>query len=151
LKKAQRTEIPRVLVHCCSNETTYNPFYALVAKRLCSPSGTPQVARVVRMGLQFNLWGVFREWGESTEDAEWADDQDETLDDAAKLRKAVNLGKLYGTLVADGVISLQILKVTLLFVLVGLTTGLGIYKFTALDQNIPRNLLYATHSAFSGK
>ena len=102
------------------------------------------------MGLQFNLWGVFREWGESTDDAEWADDQDETLDDVAKLRKAVNLGKLYGTLIVEGVISLQILKVTL-FALVELTTGLGIYKFTAIDQDIPRNLLYATHSAFSGK
>jgi nucleolar MIF4G domain-containing protein 1 len=63
------------------------------------------------MGLQFNLWSVFREWGESTDDAEWPDDQDEMLDDAAKLRKAVNLGKLYGSLVAEGVVSLQILKV----------------------------------------
>ena len=63
------------------------------------------------MGLQFNLWSVFREWGESTDDAEWADDQDEMLDDVAKLHKAVNLGKLYGCLVAEGVVSLQILKV----------------------------------------
>jgi nucleolar MIF4G domain-containing protein 1 len=63
------------------------------------------------MGLHFNLWSVFREWGENTDDAEWADDQDETLDDAAKLRKAVNLGKLYGSLVPQGVVSLQILKV----------------------------------------
>jgi nucleolar MIF4G domain-containing protein 1 len=62
------------------------------------------------MGLQFNLWGVFREWGESTE-AEWSEEQDDNLDETAKLRKAVNLAKLYGTLVAEGVLSLQILKV----------------------------------------
>lgn len=112
LKKAQRNEIPRVLVHCCSNESVYNPFYALVARRLCSPSSTPQVSRVVRMGLQFNLWGAFREWGENTEDAEWDEDQD-MLDDAGKLRKSVNLAKLYGSLVAEDVLSLQILKVYL--------------------------------------
>ena len=61
------------------------------------------------MGLQFNLWGAFREWGETTDD-EWTEDSDES-DEAAKLRKAVNFAKLYGSLVADGVLSLQILKV----------------------------------------
>jgi nucleolar MIF4G domain-containing protein 1 len=79
------------------------------------------------MGLQFNLWSVFREFGESTDDAEWAaDDQDEMLDDVAKLHKAVNLGKLYGSLVAEGVVSLQILKVAPQRVLV-LTIGIGIH------------------------
>jgi nucleolar MIF4G domain-containing protein 1 len=61
------------------------------------------------MGLQFNLWSVFREWGETTDEA-WSEEQ-EDLDESAKLRKTVNLGKLYGSLVADGVVSLQILKV----------------------------------------
>ena len=110
LKKAQRNEIPRVLVHCCSGESVYNPFYALVARRLCSPSSNPQVTRTVRMGLQFNLWGAFREWGENTE-SEWPAEPEENLEDKAKLRKAINLGKLYGSLVVDGVVSLQILKV----------------------------------------
>ena len=64
------------------------------------------------MGLQFNLWGAFREWGENT-DSEWSEEQDDNLDDVAKLRKAVNLAKLYGSLVAEGVLSLQILKVCL--------------------------------------
>src|SRR5436305_1634283 len=113
LKKAQRNEIPRILVHCCSNESVYNPFYALVARRLCSSSSSPQVSRVVRMGLQFNLWSAFREWGENTDDPEWSDHQDEEefLSDTAKLRKAINLGKLYGSLVAENILSLQILKV----------------------------------------
>ena len=112
LKKAQKNEIPRVLVHCCSNESVYNPFYALVAQRLCSPSSTPQVARIVRVGLQYNLWSAFREWGENLDDTEWNEDrEDDSLDSAAKLGKSVNLGKLYGSLVADGVLTLQILKV----------------------------------------
>lgn len=62
------------------------------------------------MGLQFNLWSVFREWGETTDD-EWTEEDSDELDEAAKLRKAVNLAKLYGSLVADSVLSLQILKV----------------------------------------
>ena len=62
------------------------------------------------MGLQFNLWGAFREWGENTE-SEWSEDRDEVSDDKTKLRKAINLGKLYGSLVIDGVVTLQILKV----------------------------------------
>jgi hypothetical protein len=62
------------------------------------------------MGLQFNLWSVFREWGETTDDA-WTEEDSGELDEAAKLRKAVNLAKLYGSLVADSVLSLQILKV----------------------------------------
>jgi len=62
------------------------------------------------MGLQFNLWGAFREWGENTE-SEWPVEPEENLEDKAKLRKAINLGKLYGSLVVDGVVSLQILKV----------------------------------------
>jgi nucleolar MIF4G domain-containing protein 1 len=127
LKKAQRNEIPRVLVHCCSNENLYNPFYALVAKRLCSSTSTPQVVRIVRMGLQFNLWSAFREWGENTDDAEWTEDQDDILDDVGKLRKAVNLAKLYGSLVSENVLSLQILKVHLYVKRIFTITGSGIY------------------------
>jgi hypothetical protein len=65
------------------------------------------------MGLQFNLWGVFRQWGENTE-AEWSEEPDDQGDDKTKLRKAINLGKLYGSLVVDGIVSLQILKVAVL-------------------------------------
>jgi hypothetical protein len=61
------------------------------------------------MGLQFNLWSAFREWGETT-DEEWTEETDD-LDDTAKLRKAVNLAKMYGSLVAENILSLQILKV----------------------------------------
>lgn len=64
----------------------------------------------MRIGLQFNLWSAFREWGETT-DTDWDEEQDD-LDESGKLRKAVNLAKLYGSLIADGVLSLQILKVS---------------------------------------
>ena len=75
------------------------------------------------MGLQFNLWGAFREWGESTNE-EWAGELEEGLDETFKLRKALNLAKLYGTLVAEDVLSLQILKV--MFDRVWLKVGAGV-------------------------
>jgi nucleolar MIF4G domain-containing protein 1 len=62
------------------------------------------------MGLQFSLWGAFHEWGENTESG-WSETQDEMQDDKAKLRRAINLGKLYGSLVADNAVPLQVLKV----------------------------------------
>ncbi|VVT56352.1 uncharacterized protein SAPINGB_P004996 [Magnusiomyces paraingens] len=36
LRSKQEREIVRVLLHCCAMEPVYNPFYALVAARLCS-------------------------------------------------------------------------------------------------------------------
>lgn len=63
------------------------------------------------MGLQYNLWSAFREWGESTDGSNWSEEQDELLDGSGDLRKAVNLAKFYGSLVAEKVVTLQILKV----------------------------------------
>lgn len=63
------------------------------------------------MGLQFSLWAAFREWGENTDETNWDEDEEDGLDDAGKLRKAINLAKLYGSLVAEAALSLKILKV----------------------------------------
>jgi nucleolar MIF4G domain-containing protein 1 len=85
------------------------------------------------MGLQFNLWGAFREWGENTEDAEWDEEQD-MLDDAGKLRKSVNLAKLYGSLVAEDVLSLQILKVYLKLIWLLMKKVLGFINLQPLTK-----------------
>lgn len=83
------------------------------------------------MGLQFNLWNVFREWGENTDDQEGFGDDDDGggggLDETGRLRKAVNLAKFYGSLVAENVLSLQILKVHLKIKLFLLTKGSRFY------------------------
>ena len=150
LKKTQRNEIARILVHCCSNESLYNPFYSLVAKRLCSVASTPQVTRTVRMGLQFNLWGAFREWGESAEDMDWEEPDGDVLDDKGKLRKALNLAKFYGFLVAENVLSLQILKVQF-SPFTALISGLGICQFTALHKDFSGTLLHAINRPFPGR
>jgi nucleolar MIF4G domain-containing protein 1 len=106
LKKAQELEIPRVLIHCAGAEQTYNPYYTLIAKRLCSEHR-------FKWAFQYGLWDLFRRMGEKDDgrDGDSRDnDDDEDID--INLRKLVNLGRLYGDLVADGALSLTILKVS---------------------------------------
>ena len=41
LAKSQDREAVRVLLHCCGRSKRYNPYFALVASRLCSFGGPP--------------------------------------------------------------------------------------------------------------
>lgn len=96
LKNKQQLEIPRVLVTCVGGEEAYNPYYALVARRFCA-SG-----REIRKAFQFVLWAFWRELekeGDGSGDAE-----------IVGVRKVVNLAKFYANLVADGSLSLAVLK-----------------------------------------
>lgn len=102
------------------------------------------------MGLQFNLWGAFREWGEATEDMDWEEQEDDVLDDKGKLRKALNLAKFYGFLVAENVVSLQVLKVGSPH-LRALIPGLGIRQFAAFDEDLSGTLLHAIHRPFTSR
>jgi nucleolar MIF4G domain-containing protein 1 len=111
LKKNQEYEIPRVLVHCAMEEEAYNPYYTLIARRLCSEMG-----RRIKMSFTFTLWDVFKRMGEKN-DLEEDDDSDfngfdDESSDAAKLnmKSIVNLSKLYGTLISENLLGLAILK-----------------------------------------
>jgi nucleolar MIF4G domain-containing protein 1 len=107
LKKAQELEIPRVLIHCAGSEGAYNPYYTLIAKRLCSEHR-------FKWAFQYGLWDIFRRMGEKDdmrEDDGHTDDDDEETD--IGLRKIVNLGRLYGQLIAEDALSMKILKVCL--------------------------------------
>lgn len=101
LKKVQELEIPKVIIHCASAETHYNPYYTLVIKMLCGD-------RKLRMAVQFSLWDLFKRLGEDNYDGDAAEDIDneENLD----TRQLVNLAKMFGALIADGSISLGALK-----------------------------------------
>ncbi|KAI0694615.1 hypothetical protein BC835DRAFT_1415230 [Cytidiella melzeri] len=59
LTEVQQREIIRVLLHCCGNEKSYNPYYAFVAQQLCRTSHSYIVT------LQFCLWDFLRDLGES--------------------------------------------------------------------------------------
>ncbi|KAH0542081.1 hypothetical protein FGG08_003461 [Glutinoglossum americanum] len=106
LKRAQELEIPRVLIHCAGAEQVYNPYYTLIAKRLCGE-------RRLKMAFQFGLWGLFRRMGEGGDghhgDAGVEEDE-ETEYQALGTRKLVNLAKLFGNLVAEGLLGLGVLK-----------------------------------------
>lgn len=105
LKKAQELEIPKVLIHCAAAEKAFNPFYSLLARRLCSD-------RKLKMAFQFSLWDLFKRMGEGQDGSE--EDTDDHDEDSAKklsLRSLVNLAKLYGTLISDGGLTMSVLRV----------------------------------------
>uniref|UniRef100_A0A8C0D1I6 Nucleolar MIF4G domain-containing protein 1 n=1 Tax=Balaenoptera musculus TaxID=9771 RepID=A0A8C0D1I6_BALMU len=55
LKDQQEREIVHVLVDCCLQEKTYNPFYAFLAGKFCD------YARSFQMTFQFSIWDKFRD------------------------------------------------------------------------------------------
>ncbi|XP_029444357.1 nucleolar MIF4G domain-containing protein 1 isoform X2 [Rhinatrema bivittatum] len=57
LKDQQEREIVHVLVDCCLQEKTYNPFYAFLASKFC------KYDRRFQMTFQFSMWDKFRDLG----------------------------------------------------------------------------------------
>ncbi|KAK3941204.1 hypothetical protein QBC46DRAFT_383519 [Diplogelasinospora grovesii] len=102
LNKDRQREIPNVIIQCSGAEQQYNPYYTLIAKRLCQN-------RTVRWSFQDALWKLFRRLGESIfgEEAEDEEEQDESMDD---MRRLVNIAKTFGSMVASGALGLGILK-----------------------------------------
>ncbi|OAX42500.1 ARM repeat-containing protein [Rhizopogon vinicolor AM-OR11-026] len=60
LTEVQQREIVRVNLHCCGNEKSYNPFYALVCQYLSQRSHSYKIT------LQFSLWDFLRDLGETS-------------------------------------------------------------------------------------
>ncbi|KAI4136316.1 MAG: hypothetical protein LQ341_005690, partial [Variospora aurantia] len=101
LKKSQELEIPKVIVHCAAAETAYNPYYTLLARRVCSD-------RKLKKAFQFSLWDVFKRTGDGMDKgADEAEDDDEKLG----MKSIVNLARMFGALIAEGGMSLNVLKV----------------------------------------
>ncbi|RHZ54829.1 hypothetical protein CDV55_104942 [Aspergillus turcosus] len=109
LKRTQEYEIPRVLTHCAMEEEAYNPYYTLIARRLCGELG-----RRMKVSFMYTLWNGFKRMGESgdmdedDEDTGFGDDNDER--NQLSMKAAVNLAKMYGSLIADGALTLSVLK-----------------------------------------
>ncbi|OWB54983.1 hypothetical protein B5S28_g845 [[Candida] boidinii] len=106
LKKQQEREIPNILMHCASMESVYNPYYGMLAKKICEEHS-------MRKTFQFNLWDLLK-------DFEGGEDDDEKLtldtssghinDEETKLKKVLNLGRLFGFLIGEGSLPLNILR-----------------------------------------
>jgi hypothetical protein len=87
VKKAQKAEVVRVLLHCCGAEATFNAFYALLAARLCSSH------REYKFAFHFAMWDAFKQLPE------------------APLNKAANTAKLLAQLLKRGALPVTVLKV----------------------------------------
>jgi len=99
LKKVQEFEIPKVLIHCAGAEKAYNPYYTLIAKKVCGD-------RRLKTAFQYCLWDLFKRMGESDGDEDIAEEDEESLD----ARHIVNLAKMFGTLIVEGGLGLGVLK-----------------------------------------
>lgn len=107
LKRSQEHEIPHVLLRCAAGEDPYNPYYALIAKRLCMQTR-------MKKAFQFALWGWWRtRLGEKMDaEGEESDDEDAlATNDPVKMSEIANLSRLFANLILDGSQSLGILKV----------------------------------------
>jgi nucleolar MIF4G domain-containing protein 1 len=105
LKRAQEFEIPRVLLHCAMEEEAHNPYYTLIARRLCGESG-----RRLKMSFTFALWNIFKRMGEQGEDEEETEFDADDEETGVSMKAVVNLAKMYGMLIADGTLTLGVLK-----------------------------------------
>ncbi|KAH6649633.1 hypothetical protein F5144DRAFT_553639 [Chaetomium tenue] len=102
LNRERQREIPTVIIRCVGAEQHYNPYYTLVAKRLCSEQ------REVRWAFQASLWKMFGRMGEQGfgEDEMEEEEEDEAMD----MRRIVNTAKLFGALVSGSSLGVVMLK-----------------------------------------
>jgi len=101
LKRSQKLEIPKVLIHCAGAEKLYNPFYAFLSRRICSD-------KKLKMSFQFCLWDLFKQMGEGDETHD--SDQEDEGEEKLRLRSLVNLAKMFGVLVAEDGLGLGVFK-----------------------------------------
>ncbi|RAL10299.1 MIF4G domain-containing protein, partial [Aspergillus homomorphus CBS 101889] len=110
LKRAQEFEIPRVLTHCAMEEVAHNPYYTLIARRLCGEMG-----RRIKVSFMYTLWNIFKRMGENgdmdDDDSDGGFGGDEDENNKLDMKAIVNLAKMYGSLVVDGTLNLGILKI----------------------------------------
>ncbi|BGO92639.1 hypothetical protein NBRC10512_005865 [Rhodotorula toruloides] len=111
LSDVQQREIARVLLQCCGNEKTYNPYYTLVAQRLCTKSHSFQIT------LQYLLWDFLRDLGEKSVGGEelvksMQDAVDGSGGAGSKVseRRMAHLARLYAWCIAKEALAINILK-----------------------------------------
>ncbi len=111
LKGTNDREIVRVLVHCCLMEKTFNPYYAVLAKRLIEHN------KGFAFTLQLCIWDMFKQLNDITP------------------RKVLNLSKLCVYFITEGNLNLNLLKV-LPFAENGgiLTEGVAIFCTALVDH-----------------
>jgi nucleolar MIF4G domain-containing protein 1 len=99
LQGQQDRELVRVLVECCGQEKTYNPYYALLAARLCEWS--PKQSKFTFQKVYWDMFGQLL-----SQD----DDEHENNKVKIKIRKVANLAKLFVDLLKERHLSMALLK-----------------------------------------
>jgi len=94
LKDKQEREIVRVLIHCCSQEKIFNPYYAYISQRFCEYSYSFQIT------FQYALWDIFKASAHGSEDYEGKEG----------IRKMSHIARLFLHLLITKSISICILK-----------------------------------------
>lgn len=107
LKRSQEREIARVLLRCVGLEPAWNPYYGVLAKKLCDSHAN-------RKTFQFLLWDLMKEYQGIQDDAENNEDStfifDQDLDENLKMKQILNLGRFFGFLMAEGALPLHLFK-----------------------------------------
>ncbi|KAG2226926.1 hypothetical protein INT45_010205 [Circinella minor] len=107
LSEVQQREIARVLLKCTGNEKTFNPYYMLVAKRLCEYNHSFKVT------FQYCLWDFLRECGEQEVgglERSMIENMDTSDGSTVRTSRIVNIAKFYAALIAHECLSLALLR-----------------------------------------
>ena len=99
LNTKQRLDFPRVLIRCSGAQEQYNPYYTLIARRLISRE--PKLKKA----FQYSLWNIFAKLRR-----EGADDEETVETESLGLRGVTNLGIMFGTLIAEDGLPINVLK-----------------------------------------
>lgn len=93
LRGEQEREVIRVLLECCLQEGSYNPYYAHVAARIAA------VSRSHKMTLQFALWDHLKRLKE------------DEVAGSVDARRAANLARMMASMLASFTLPISALKV----------------------------------------
>lgn len=105
LKNRQSLEMPKVLLHCLSQDSGingYNPYYALLANKLCE-----QQHSLVK-SFQFLFWDIVKKLEDDSLENDYEEEED--IDNDTRLRNIASRGKFFGYLISEGILQLDILK-----------------------------------------
>jgi len=104
LAEKQDREVPRVLLECCLQEKAYNPYYEVLASKLCERQ------KKHRLTLQLCVWDQIREIAPTAGDDDKGDD-DEQGKPAISVRRIANLARFTAGLLLSGALYPAALKV----------------------------------------
>ena len=107
LADKQEREIPRVLIECCLQEKAYNPYYEVLATRLC------ERVKGHRLTLQLCVWDQIREVAPTNKNLDGFDRKLDSSADEPKVsvRRIANLARFTAGLLVSGALAPGALKV----------------------------------------